>query len=80
MRKLLGVLILVLLATAPVSLAQTTGSIVGVVTDDAGGPLPGVTVEAKGPALQGTKVTVTGADGAYRLTLLPPGTYVVSAP
>jgi len=79
MRKALGVSLLLLLAVAPVCLAQTTGSIVGVVTDDAGGPLPGVTVEAKGPALQGTKVTVTGADGAYRLTLLPPGTYVVSA-
>ena len=78
MRKVLGVLGFALLAAAS-SFAQTTGSIVGVVTDDAGGPLPGVTVEAKGPSLQGTKVTVTGADGAYRLTLLPPGAYTVSA-
>jgi len=68
-----------LLAISSVSFAQTTGSIVGLVTDDAGGPLPGVTVEARGPALQGTKVTVTGSDGAYRLTLLPPGSYTVSA-
>ena len=79
MRKVLGILVLVLAAASSVSLAQTTGSIVGVVTDDSGGPLPGVTVEARGPALQGTKVTVTAGDGAYRLTLLPPGTYVVSA-
>jgi len=68
-----------LLAISSVSFAQTTGSIVGFVTDDAGGPLPGVTVDARGPALQGTKVTVTGSDGAYRLTLLPPGSYTVSA-
>ena len=68
-----------LLAISSVSFAQTTGSIVGLVTDDAGGPLPGVTVDARGPALQGTKVTVTGSDGAYRLTLLPPGSYTVSA-
>jgi outer membrane receptor for ferrienterochelin and colicin len=79
MRRLPAILFLVLFAIASVSFAQTTGSVVGVVTDDSGGPLPGVTVEARGPALQGTKVTVTGGDGAYRLTLLPPGSYTVSA-
>ena len=79
MRKVLGILVLALAAASSISLAQTTGSIVGVVTDDSGGPLPGVTVEARSPSLQGTKVTVTDADGTYRLTLLPPGTYAVSA-
>jgi outer membrane receptor for ferrienterochelin and colicin len=79
MRKVLGIIVLALAAASSISLAQTTGSIVGVVTDDSGGPLPGVTVEARSPSLQGTKVTVTDTDGSYRLTLLPPGTYVVSA-
>jgi outer membrane receptor for ferrienterochelin and colicin len=79
MRRFPAFVFLALLVISTVSLAQTTGSVVGVVTDDSGGPLPGVTVEARGPALQGTKVTVTGTDGAYRLTLLPPGSYVVSA-
>ena len=79
MRRFPAFVFLALLVIPSVSLAQTTGTIVGVVSDDSGGPLPGVTVEARGPALQGTKVTVTGTDGAYRLTLLPPGSYVVSA-
>lgn len=60
-------------------LAQTTGSIVGTVSDDTGAPLPGATVEARGAALQGTKVVVTATDGSYRLSLLPPGSYTVSA-
>ena len=58
--------------------AQTTGTVAGKVTDEAGGALPGVVVEAKGPALQGSRATTTGADGRYRLTLLPPGQYTVS--
>src|SRR6266704_1871012 len=78
MRRVAASFFLFLLALSPV-LAQTTGSIVGVVTDDSGAPLPGVTVEARGPALQGTKTTVTANDGSYRLPLLPPGPYTVSA-
>ncbi|MGI0148546.1 MAG: carboxypeptidase regulatory-like domain-containing protein, partial [Thermoplasmata archaeon] len=58
--------------------AQTTGGIVGAVTDESGAGLPGVTVEAKSPALQGSRATRTAADGLYRLTLLPPGQYVVT--
>lgn len=74
--------LLVLTATlAPrPALAQTgaTASIVGQVTDDSKGVLPGVTVTATSPALQVPEVTaVTNANGEYRLTTLPIGTYVV---
>src|SRR5207244_7693669 len=56
--------------------AQTTASIVGRVTDESGGILPGVTVTATGPALQVPQVVaVTDAQGDYRLTPLPIGTY-----
>jgi outer membrane receptor for ferrienterochelin and colicin len=79
MQRALGIFFLVLVAASSISFPQTTGSVVGVVTDDSGGPLPGVTVEARGPALQGIQVAVTGSDGGYRLTLLPPGSYTVSA-
>ena len=72
MRRVAGIFFLLLLAFSFSSLAQTTGAIVGFVTDDAGAPLPGATVEARGPALQGTKITVTANDGSYRLPLLPP--------
>ena len=58
--------------------AQTTGGILGRVTDADSGVLPGVTVEARSPNLQGSRVAVTDETGQYRLTLLPPGTYEVN--
>src|SRR6185295_19443035 len=69
---------LLLLAIVGVVSAQTTGSIVGRVTDEQGGVLPGVTVEVRSPALQGTRTVVSDETGTYRLTLLPPGPYTVS--
>lgn len=71
-------LVVLLLAVAAPSAAQTTGSIVGRVTDEGGGVLPGVTVEARSPALQGSRTAVTDGIGVYRLELLPPGEYTVS--
>jgi hypothetical protein len=58
--------------------AQTTGSIVGRVTDEQGGALPGATVEARSPALQGSRIATSDASGAFRLALLPPGQYSVT--
>ena len=55
--------------------AQTTGSLTGHVHDQSGAGLPGVTVEARSVALQGTRVATTDNEGAYRLQLLPPGEY-----
>jgi outer membrane receptor for ferrienterochelin and colicin len=57
--------------------AQTTGALVGRAADESGGVLPGVNVEAKSPALQGSRVVATDGSGRYRLTLLPPGVYTV---
>ncbi|HKS26095.1 MAG TPA: TonB-dependent receptor [Thermoanaerobaculia bacterium] len=71
-------LALVVLFLATSALAQTTGTIAGHVVDSSGAWLPGVTVEAKSPALQGTRDAVTDARGDYRLALLPPGVYTVS--
>ncbi len=72
-------LVLCVSALAPFAVAQTTGDITGHVTDEQGGVLPGVTVEARGPAFQGTRTSVTDASGVYRLVLLPPGVYKVTA-
>ena len=74
LRLSLAVLILLVSATA---IAQTTGGLIGKVTDTTGAALPGVTVEAKSPSVQGTRTTVSDISGAYRLPLLPPGEYVV---
>ncbi|MCH9648925.1 MAG: TonB-dependent receptor [Deltaproteobacteria bacterium] len=67
------------LLLAPPMLAQNpTGTLTGRVTDDSGGGLPGVTVTANSDKLQGTRVTVTGANGDYKLAFLPPGQYNVN--
>ena len=59
--------------------AQQEASIVGVVTDESGGILPGVSVAARSPSLQVPQVlTVTDERGEYRLTPLPIGTYEVT--
>jgi len=57
---------------------EQTGDLIGIVTDEAGDPLPGVTIEAKGPTLIGTISSVTDEMGRYRLLHLPPGTYTIT--
>jgi len=76
----LGLALVAVLLLAGVLSAQapTAGRIIGTILDDQGGPLPGVSVEAKGPRLVGTAATVSDANGTYRLLALPPGTYTVS--
>src|SRR5262245_44479320 len=69
---------LVFACAVTASLAQTTGSIEGRVDVATGGPLPLVQVEAKGPALQGSRTAVTDAQGRYKLARLPPGNYEVT--
>ncbi|MDE3156422.1 MAG: TonB-dependent receptor [Acidobacteriota bacterium] len=56
----------------------TTGWVAGTIRDASGGVLPGVTVTLTGAALQRASLTATtAADGTYRLSLIPPGTYSV---
>ena len=78
-RCLLFGLGLILLFSAAASVAQTTGTIEGTVTDQGGGALPGVTVEIASPNLQGTRTATTSASGAYRFPTLPPGAYTITA-
>ncbi len=55
-----------------------TGTLTGRVNDANGGVLPGVTVSATSPKLQGVRTTVTGVNGDYKLGFLPPGEYQVN--
>jgi hypothetical protein len=67
------------LLLASVASAQTTGTIIGVVTDaSTGKPVPGAVVVASSPSMQGEQTAVTDAAGNYRITLLPPGMYRLS--
>ncbi len=69
---------LALLAAIP-SVAAAQASIAGVVTDESGGVLPGVTVEASSPVLiEKVRSVVTDSTGRYRIVDLRPGDYAVT--
>ena len=63
-------------ATSGVARAQATGTISGIVTDEPGASIPGVTIEVTNA---GTNQTRTGATGTYTVFQVPPGPYVVKA-
>src|ERR1700674_952617 len=54
-----------------------TGTIRGVVHDDQGLAIPGVTVAVTSPALQGRRTAVTESSGSYTFLTLPPGAYTM---
>jgi hypothetical protein len=57
--------------------AQATGAISGVITDESGASIPGVTVEATNVGTNQTRSAVTADDGRYSIPLLQPGQYSV---
>src|SRR5258708_3955567 len=63
------------LAPAAAQTGQMFGELVGKVTDDQGGVLPGVTVTLTGPAAMGAPTSVSGANGLYRFPAVNTGTY-----
>jgi hypothetical protein len=69
-----------ILAAAAGAAAQgnPTGAITGQVVDPANLPVPGVTVTAASPALQGIRTTVTSGNGDFIIPFLPPGEYTVT--
>src|SRR3954466_5021398 len=69
-----------LIAAATPLFAQgvQTGTIRGVVHDDQGLAIPGVTVSVASPALQAVRSTTTDSDGGYVFPTLPPGDYTVT--
>jgi hypothetical protein len=65
------------LAPAAAQTGQMFGELVGKVTDDQGGVLPGVTVTLSGPAAMGTPTATTNASGLYRFPAVNSGTYTL---
>jgi len=74
-----GLVLLLLGSTTSLAQGRAEGSIVGKVTDETKGVLPGVTVTAINTATGLSRVSVTESDGAFRLSALPPGPYEVKA-
>ena len=78
-KRFVLLLVAAFVVAASAAYAQTTGRVVGTVTDSTGARLPGATVTISGPALQGVRTAVADAGGEYRFANLSPGAYTVRA-
>lgn len=76
MKRSIGLVGLAILLALPALAQVPTGTLSGRVTD-AQGPLPGVTISATAPTLQGIRTAVSTEAGDYIFTFLPPGQYTV---
>jgi outer membrane receptor protein involved in Fe transport len=74
---MMALALVVIAGTVEIGFAQgvQTGVLTGVVKDPSDLPVPGATVTATSPALQGVRTTVTDEIGAYIFRGLPVGTY-----
>lgn len=72
-----ALLVIALVALTPSLLAQSAGTaaLTGTVTDPSGAVVPNVAVTLTSTDTNQVRTATTGADGTYRFTLLPPGTY-----
>jgi hypothetical protein len=72
-------LLVLLLAVPSAAHAQFNASLSGTVTDQTGAIIPGATVTLKESATQETRTSVTGSQGTYQFSELPPGNYSLNA-
>ena len=76
---ILSLIFLLFQFSASISFAQTTTSTIeGAVTDPNGAVVAGATVKVSGVALATERTATTDADGQYRISALPAGTYTVT--
>src|SRR5271156_5847832 len=74
-------LLVVALLIAPSLMAQSlvSGDLTGTVTDPSGAVVSGATVTLKSDSTGTSHTATSNASGAYRFSLLPPGTYTITA-
>src|SRR3954470_20570514 len=75
---LLGMLAFLAPSSSARAQGVQTGTITGTVQSADGLSLPGATVTASSPVLQGQRSATTDVNGAYFIKGLPAGTYVVT--
>jgi len=77
--RLLRLLVIALVVGIPGLWAQSagTGALTGTLTDPSGASVPNATVTLTNAETNQVRTTVTGSDGSYRFTLIPPGAYRV---
>jgi outer membrane receptor for ferrienterochelin and colicin len=76
-RTLIALILTLAVAAGAAAQGNPTGVIRGQVADPDGLALPGVTVTATSPAVQGARTAVTSANGDFIIPFLPPGEYTV---
>ena len=67
-----ALLAVLLFGATTASAQETRGSIEGIVKDTSGAVLPGVTVEARSPALVGVATATSDTNGMFRFPALAP--------
>ena len=74
-----AILTLLFAICVPSLLAQSAGTsgLSGTITDPSGAAIPNVTVTLTSNDTNQSRTATTGADGQYKFTLLPPGSYKV---
>jgi len=78
LRVLAAIIMMLCVAAGAAAQGNPTGTIRGQVVDPDSLPLPGVTVTAASPALQGMRSAVTSANGDFIIPFLPAGEYTVT--
>ena len=81
-KLVIGILGLLVIAAvmAPSLMAQSlvSGDLTGTVTDPSGAVVSGATVLVQSNSNGATRSATTGANGTYRFSLLPPGSYLIT--
>ena len=75
MKKLVLLSLFILMLAACIAAQETTGRMVGTITDASGAVVPNAKITATNDSTGFSRDTITGPQGDYRLGLLPPGTY-----
>ncbi|HYH86295.1 MAG TPA: carboxypeptidase regulatory-like domain-containing protein, partial [Pyrinomonadaceae bacterium] len=76
---LIAMLACVFAFAMPAAAQTINGNIVGVITDEQGAAVPGVTVTATNTGTGASRTATTNDEGIYRISALPVGDYTVKA-
>src|ERR1700733_14823946 len=74
-----SILLLTIAMIGTATAQQTTGDILGTVTDKSGAVVPGATITVANSGTHESRTTVTSGSGDYVVNLLNPGIYTVTA-